>query len=114
MEEYGLEGWETLDGPPDETPFWEMGESCFSGGGLSPLPLGDCEGAFFSGRRAERLKDGTQRVAGDAGIATGARAVADGGSLSSNAKLESEGPGSGNTPTTCGSIRGGNATLRFP
>ena len=109
--EYGLEDWGALEGPQDGRPLLKIGGGCFWVGRLSPVPLGDCEGSLCSKWRAERPEDGTERVAGDAGMATGARVVAGEGSRSSNAKLESEGSGRGNTRKAWGSDRGGRATL---
>ena len=76
-----------------------------------PLATGGCEGSFFSKVRAERPDDGTERVAGDAGMATGARLAAEGGSRPFKAELVSKGSVRGNMRGTLESNEGGNATL---
>ena len=103
--------WAALEGPPDERPLSKMGGGCFLCGRLPPLPLGDCEGSLCSKRRAEHPEDGAERVAGDPGMATGARLVAVRGSRSSNAKLESEESGRCNARKAWRSNKGCSATL---
>ena len=80
------------------------------GGRVFPLPLEGREGALFSTGRTERPEDGMGRVAGDAGMATGARLAAEGGSRPVKAKLVSEGSVRGKIRGTWGPDDGGNAT----